>query len=340
MLFLTHIILTILLFAIIILSCALFTNAIEHLGCKLKLGSNAVGSILAVIGTTLPETLVPLIAIIGSRFFLNNSKIGEDIALGGIIGSPFMLCCLALFLIGIEIVILYLIKKRKSLDLNVNYKSVLRDFKYFLLAYTPAVSIMFCQNKIIKVTVVLYLLSLYCIYVYRTIVKSRQNFCEECLDELIFSKFLKNNGFFAIIVQILVSLALLVVSIQCFVCEIEYFSALLKISPIILSLIITPFATELPECINSLIWVKNNKDDLAIFNVEGAIVFQAIIPMSIGIILTPFTPTKAIILNVILVIITSIVFILKTIINKKVNYISLLMCGIAYFLFIGYLFFK
>ena len=62
----------------------------------------------------------------------------------------------------------------------------------------------------------------------------------------------------------------------------------MNVSPLVLSLMITPFATELPECVNSLIWVKNNKDDLALFNINGAVVFQAIIPMSIGIILTPF----------------------------------------------------
>lgn len=326
---------------IIVFSCVLFTNAIEHLGTKLKLSSNATGSILAVIGTTLPETMVPLVAILGSKFFLNNPQIGEQIALGGIIGSPFMLCCLASFLLGVEIIILYLLKKRNKTDLNIDYKFILRDFKYFLLAYIPALSCMFLQNKTIKLLTVIYLISLYIIYVFRTIVKSKQNFCEECDDELIFSKYLKrknSNELFLVILQIVVSLIVLIAAVQYFICEIEYFSALFKISPIILSLIITPFATELPECINSLIWVKNNKDDLALFNINGAIVFQAIVPMSIGIILTPFAPTPLIALNALLVIVSSVIFVLNTLINKKVNYISLLICGIFYFIFIAYLF--
>ena len=341
MLFLFNLILTIFYLALIVFCCVLFTNAIEHLGNKLKLSSNATGSILAVIGTTLPETLVPLVAILGAKLFLKNLTTGQDIALGGIIGSPFMLLCLALFLVGLEVLILYLFKKRQNLNLEINCKYVLRDLKYFLLAYIPALSCLFISNKSIKAMVVLFLIILYLIYVLRTIIKSKQNFCEENLEELIFARFIKlEKEIITVIFQIVVSLFILVLAIHYFVCEINYFSALFNISPVILSLIITPFATELPECVNSLIWVKNNKDDLALFNINGAVVFQAIIPMSIGIILTPFKYSPIIALNGLFVILSSLIFILSALIYKKINCISLLICGIFYFLFIGYLIFQ
>ncbi len=330
-----HLIATVLCLISIIFSCILFTNAIEHLGKKLKLGSNATGSILAVIGTTLPETIVPLIAILGSKIF--NSDTGEQIALGGIFGSPFMLLCLALFMLGVEIVILKLLKKRKSLNLEINKKYVLRDFKYFLSAYIPAVFCLFIQQHFIKIIIVIYLISLYVIYVSRTILNSKQNVCEETIDELIIAKFTNTKtppSLSLIILQIIFSLLFLVCALHYFIVEIKYFSVLLNTSPIIISLVITPFATELPECINSLIWIKNKKDDLALFNINGAIIFQAIIPMSIGILLTPFEFNKVVLINVILVIIASIIFIINLLINKKINYISLLICGIFYFAFV------
>ena len=58
--------LLILSFAVILTGALLFTNAIEWLGHKLNLGEGAVGSILAAVGTAMPETLIPIVAIIGS----------------------------------------------------------------------------------------------------------------------------------------------------------------------------------------------------------------------------------------------------------------------------------
>jgi cation:H+ antiporter len=50
--------------AIILASAELFTNGVEWFGRRYELGEGAVGSILAAVGTALPETLVPIIAIV------------------------------------------------------------------------------------------------------------------------------------------------------------------------------------------------------------------------------------------------------------------------------------
>ena len=132
MTFLIHFTIALISLIVIVLSCILFTNAVEFLGNKLKLGNSATGSILAVFGTGLPETIVPIVAILGS--VISNSKIdiAKDVALGAIVGSPFMLSTLALFLLSI--VLLNVKKNRLYLDKNV----VIRDYKYFLLAYIIA----------------------------------------------------------------------------------------------------------------------------------------------------------------------------------------------------------
>jgi cation:H+ antiporter len=49
---------------IILLGAEVFVNGIEWLGKKLNLSEGAVGSVLAAVGTALPETLIPIIAIV------------------------------------------------------------------------------------------------------------------------------------------------------------------------------------------------------------------------------------------------------------------------------------
>src|SRR5919206_2913561 len=71
--------------------CALFTNGIEWLGKRLKVPDGVVGSIFAAVGTTLPETSIPIIAI-----FFGTGAERTDVGLGAILGAPFMLSTLVL----------------------------------------------------------------------------------------------------------------------------------------------------------------------------------------------------------------------------------------------------
>jgi cation:H+ antiporter len=57
----------------------------------------------------------------------------------------------------------------------------------------------------------------------------------------------------------------------------------------LISLVLAPLATELPEKFNSVIWLRDNKDTLAIGNITGAMVFQSTIPVSLGLAFTPWS---------------------------------------------------
>lgn len=71
-----------------------------------------------------------------------------------------------------------------------------------------------------------------------------------------------------------------------FVRYVQQVAVALGAPALILSLLIAPFATELPEKFNSILWVRSGKDTLAIGNITGAMVFQSCIPMSLGILFT------------------------------------------------------
>jgi AcrR family transcriptional regulator len=83
-------------FGVILFAAELFTNGIEWVGVRLGLGHGAVGSILAAIGTAMPETMIPLIAIL----FVGSSD-ADDVGIGAILGAPFLLSTAAFAVAGL-----------------------------------------------------------------------------------------------------------------------------------------------------------------------------------------------------------------------------------------------
>src|SRR5947208_12934592 len=84
---------------VILLSAELFTNGVEWVGEAFGLSEGAVGSVLAAVGTALPETMLPLVAIL-----LGHGG-GEEIGTGAILGAPFMLTTLAMFVVGVSVLL-------------------------------------------------------------------------------------------------------------------------------------------------------------------------------------------------------------------------------------------
>jgi len=93
-----------------------------------------------------------------------------------------------------------------------------------------------------------------------------------------------------ILLQLGIGLALLVFGAKGFINGVEGVSKLLHISALLLSLLIIPIATELPEKINSILWVRRGKDTMAFGNITGAMVFQGTLLPAMGILLTPWQP--------------------------------------------------
>ena len=81
--------------AVMLVGAAIFTNAIEWLGKRFNISDGAIGSILAGVGTALPETMIPVVAI-----FFGTTSEEMDVGIGAIIGAPFMLSTLTLPLLG------------------------------------------------------------------------------------------------------------------------------------------------------------------------------------------------------------------------------------------------
>ncbi len=333
-----HLLLTVFLLCVIVYSCIIFTNAIEYLGKILNLGEGALGSVFAAIGTALPETIVPLVAIVGGYVAGSSVQVGSEIGIGAILGSIFLLSTLAMSLVGFSILFFSKMKLRSS-EVLAPQDLFLRDFKFLILSYTLAISAAFVPLKLFKILIAVFLICYYVLYAYRTIAKAC-NGCEEGeLEELLICKIFKNSPCkFNIVIQIIFSLTLLIVAAHFFVEEIKYFSVLFKINPLILSLIISPVATELPEITNSIIWTKKGKDTLALGNITGAMVFQSTIPMAIGILLTPWVFGFSALANITIVFCAFTCIVLSVLLFKKITIPPLIWCGMFYLMFVIFIY--
>jgi cation:H+ antiporter len=125
-----------------------------------------------------------------------------------------------------------------------------------------------------------------------------------------------------ILPQVFLGLAGIVGGAYYFVEVIEDIADKLHFNPLILSLIIAPIATELPEKINSVLWVRNSKDTLALGNVTGALVFQSCIPVAFGVAFTPWDLTAGTVLTGVTAIFSASV-VLTLLVTQKLKFIHL-----------------
>lgn len=321
---------------LIVVACIVFTNAVEHLGEELNLSEGAVGSVIAAVGTALPETLVPIVAIVGAYITGSDMEMSKEIGIGAILGAPFLLGTLAFCITGAA-VIFFTRMKRRNMDMPVNTVIMFRDLHYFAIAYSISVFSSFIPVKSVKYAMAGLLLLIYLIYAIKTI-RSASKIPEgghEELEALFLTNFIKFPAGFKlplIIMQFLLALGAIIVLAHIFVEQIKFVSDFFRINPLILSLIIAPIATELPEKFNSIIWIKNKKDTLAMGNITGAMVFQSCIPTAVGLALTPWVfETKAWI-NIIIVYLSVSVVYINIVANRGVLKPSALLSGGFFYL--------
>jgi cation:H+ antiporter len=280
-------------------SCALFTNAVEWLGKRLNLSEGAVGSVLAAIGTTLPETSIPIVAI-----FFGATREEAEVGLGAILGAPFMLSTLVVPLLAVLLLVYAQLGKRGR-SFRLNYKDVTIDLSCFALAYTVAMACTFVPSRSLRIIVAVGLLGLYSYYVKIKFSDDDAGGEASDLSPLVFAKNSARPSYALIGLQAVAGLGGLALGAHVFVMAAEATAQLLAISPLILALLIAPLATELPEMSNSFLWLYQKKDRLAVGNVTGAMVFQGTVPVSVGLIGTEWTLAPSALLTMVLAVLAT-----------------------------------
>jgi cation:H+ antiporter len=269
-------------FAVILAGALLFTNAVEWLGHKLELGEGAVGSLLAAVGTAMPETLIAVVALISA------AQGSEDVAIGAIVGAPFLLATLAMGLVGL-FAYLYRERRAQGLELKAHKPTLERDLIFFLFFFAISLALAWGAPAELRIPVGIVVIAAYFFYVRRTLLAGGLVQDHATLDPLIFERRPERRTDPSLVlcaIQLLVGLGAMVGGAHLFVEELLHIAESIGIEALVLALILAPLATELPEKVNSFFWIREGKDSLALGNITGAMVFQSTIPVGIGLIFT------------------------------------------------------
>jgi cation:H+ antiporter len=279
----------------IVVAAALFTNAVEILGERLDLGQGAVGSVLAAVGTALPETMIPVVAIVAS-FFTGSSAAG-DIGVGAILGAPFLLATLAMFVAGAS-ALAFRRRRESDDDVVIDIGTAKRDVLYFLGFFSLGAGAGIVPLPFyLKVALAILLVLAYALYIRQT-VKSGGEKAEDLPENLTLWPSGSEAPTWAVAAQVVGTIAVMGAGAHFFVSAVEHLSKSVGVPAGLIALILAPLATELPEKFNSVIWLRGNKDTLALGNITGAMVFQSSVPVAFGL---AFTSWKLDALNILAV---------------------------------------
>jgi cation:H+ antiporter len=286
----------------IYLSCEWFINAVEWLGQRLNIASMAVGTILAAFGTALPESVVTLVAVTtGPTAEIRN------IGVGAAMGGPLVLATIAY---GVTGAVVLLRRRREMVITGVGAARLVRrasvygdqdggavladtaqtarlakDQRWFMAVFVVKVALGLVAFAI-KPWLGLLFFAVYGVYFWREIRGGHIGDDHEELEPLKLQPRAARPATAAVLAQTLGALAIIFVFSQIFVYQLNAIGPMLGLSGAVTALLLSPIATELPEIMNAIIWVRQGKTQLALANISGAMMIQATVPSGLGLLFT------------------------------------------------------
>lgn len=266
----------------IYVACEYFVNAVEWCGKHMNLGATAVGTVLAAFGTALPESAVTLTAVAFGK-----TPQARDIGVGAAMGGPLVLATIAYGVVGLALWLNQKKLKRADHSVRTNAKRLAGDQLAFLAIFVVKVGLGLVAFTFKPWLGVLFL-SAYALYVWREI-RSEDTGDEPEEDDLEPLKIRPGHpNLFWAGLQTCLALGVIAFASHLFVGQLETIGHVAGLSPHLVALLLSPVATELPETMNAIIWVRQGKERLALANISGAMMIQATIPSALGIIFTPW----------------------------------------------------
>jgi cation:H+ antiporter len=278
--------------------------------------------------------MIPLVAIVGALLAGSGGAAAGEIGIGAILGAPFLLATLALFVVGVA-ALGYRGRRQTGSEITADRQTATPDLLFFLPCFTlAAVAGVLPLPLPVNVLLVVVLLGAYVLYVVRTLRRGGE--AESDVPErLTLWPSRSRAPTWAVAAQLLAMIVLMGFGAHLFVGAVEHLSRAVGIPAGLIALVLAPLATELPEKFNSVIWLRDNKDTLAIGNITGAMVFQSTIPVSIGVLFTPWQLDGLTALAAGLAILSSLVFLGFLLRKAPLKAFHMLGAGSLYILFVA-----
>lgn len=268
--------------AAIYVACEYFVNGIEWLGQKLNFGATATGTVLAAFGTALPESAVTFVAVVMGR-----TAAVRDIGVGAALGGPLVLATVAYAVVGLALWGNRHRLRRTDMHVQVREARLARDQWWFLSIFVVKCSLGLIAFAL-KPWLGLAFLAAYGLYVWRELKEPDDVADHEELEPLKCQPRAQTPSMLAVILQTGLALLVIAAASQVFVSQIEAIGIAMHLPPHVVALVLSPVATELPETMNALIWVRQGKERLALANISGAMMIQATIPSALALFTTPW----------------------------------------------------
>ena len=266
---------------VIYLACEYFINGIEWVGQQFGVSKNATGTVLAAFGTALPDSVVTFVAVV-----FGETAAQKEIGVGAALGGPLVLATVAYAVVGCT----FLLSKHNSgkhfLSPSMGAR-LISDQKWFLSIFVFKAVLGIVAFAIKPWLGVLFLIA-YAGYVRQELMAEGEAGSAFDLEPLKIRSGDAEPARVWAILQTGAALVAIFLASQVFVHQIDAIGPVLGLSPQLVALLLSPIATELPEILNAVIWVRQGKQTLALANISGAMMIQATIPSALGIMFTPW----------------------------------------------------
>ncbi len=275
--------------AAIYFACEFFVNGIEWLGRKLGVGETATGTILAAFGTALPESAVTFVAVVFGR-----DAAQKDIGVGAALGGPMVLATLSYAVVGFAMLWNHRRLGRSTHAIECDSRRLRRDQAWFLSIFVGKLALGLVVFKY-KPWLGTFFLLAYVVYLLRELHGAQVLSVGDLEPLKLHQK--GDPGLFWPLAQTTLALIAIAVASKLFVGQLETIGKWAGLSPQLVALLLSPVATELPETMNALIWVRQGKERLALANISGAMMIQATIPTALGLFFTSWIFSRALVVS-------------------------------------------
>ncbi len=194
-----------------------------------------------------------------------------------------MLSTLVFSLIGM----LALLRRKAAGEplLAIPVESTLVGASLFVVTFASMLGASFVRDRTAHIAAAVFSLALYALFIFYHL-RQGDEIMEQTPPKLRIAPSIANPSWSVVVLQLAVALAITILASRWFVASLSLASLRFGVSPLILALFLSPVATELPEAMSVVLWMRRREDHLAMSNILGTLMFQASIGCTIAILAT------------------------------------------------------